>query len=144
MSRMTMEFQRMMDEMRKQRPQPSRQAEKVTERETKAAVIAATRQEVFRLDPACICGSCPPKATDEMHEVVPRSKLRGRHVAEIYNRRNCVRLSRECHALVTGVVGKGKGLHIKFRNKELGAMGPVRLKWKDGRRVIYQRKERKP
>lgn len=139
MSKMTMDFQRQMDELRSKKPLPSRQEQKGVKRQTKTDVIKVVRARVFELDRACICGGCRPSPQDEMHEVVPRSALRGRPPEEIFNVRNCVRLSRKCHAQVTGELKHGKSLVITFEDAALGASGPVRLAWAGGRAVVYTR-----
>ena len=139
MSRMAQEFQRMVDALRRKAPPASREQERAKRRRTRAQVVADARVAVFALDARCICGSCPPADTDEMHEVVPRSKLRGRPPEEIFNTRNCDRLSRRCHQLVTGTLGKGQALRIAFLDRARGAMGRTELVWKDGRRVVHER-----
>lgn len=50
-----------------------------------------------------MCAIClrPGRETDEMHEVIPRSKTRGLPPEQRFNRRNCVRLHRFCHQSVT-------------------------------------------
>lgn|SRR5678810_523747 len=138
---MAQDFQRQMDDLWGHRKTVSRAVEKEERKKTRAQVVTETRARVFALDKACICGSCKPDATDEMHEVQSRAKLRGRPPEEIFNVENCVRLSRRCHRLVTGELGKGKGLRLKFLDKR-GAMGRVELVWNSGRRVVYVRSGR--
>lgn len=139
MSKMTMEFQRQIDELRKQPSTPTRAEIKDSKKTDKNALIAAVREEVFELDPKCICGKCKPSKTDQMHEIESRAKLRNRPLKEIFNVQNCVRMSRKCHSLVTGEVGKGKGMTVKCLDAKKRAMGPIEVKWKDGRRIVYQR-----
>ena len=140
MSRMSMEFQRMIDELRSKKSTPTRDEQKIVKRQTKADVIDVVRKQVFALDAACICGVCRPSKSDEMHEIVSRSALRGKRPEEVFSVRNCVRLSRKCHGLVTGQVGKGKALLVRCLDADLGAMGPVELTWrKTGKQVVYIR-----
>jgi len=139
MSKLTMEFQRQIDELYKTKSTPTREERKTAKKEIKRDVVADTRAKVWALDVACICGACRPASTDEMHEIKSRAQLRGRPAEEIFNVENCVRLSRKCHLLVTGTIGKGKALRIVCLDEALGAMGPVELTWKNGRCVVYQR-----
>lgn len=80
---------------------PTREKTKRAARQTQADVIREVREQVFERDKRCLCGACEPVDTDEMHEIVPRSKTRGLHPRRRFNKRNCVRLSRRCHADVT-------------------------------------------
>lgn len=139
MSRMSMDFQRQMDELRKNQRTPTREERKGEKKAVKSHVIAQVRARVFELDRACICGKCKPSDKfDEMHEVVSRAQLRGRPPEDIFNVRNCVRLSRKCHLLVTGTIGKGKAITISFLDDAL-AMGRIKLTWKNGQEVVYHR-----
>jgi hypothetical protein len=138
MSRMAQAFQRQLDELRGRQPQPSRKQEKAKKDRTEAEVKTDVRAAVFALDPQCICGQCRPRDTDEMHELVPRSKTRGLPPAERFNTRNCVRLSRSCHARVTGELGKGKSMTITCMDDAKGADGAL-LVAKDGDLVTYRR-----
>lgn len=162
MSRFTMEFQRMMDELygrksggtgKKEKPveqpkvrtplkrTPLRSSPKTrARRKTEAEVIAEVRTQVFELDAACICGKCKPSVRDEMNEVVPRSKTRRMAPEERFNVYVCVRMSRKCHAMFHGEIGHGKRLKLEFLDPEQRAMGPIRGTFKDGRTFVYQRK----
>ena len=166
MSRMTMEFQKLMDEMygkskagsaakefgksartepKKAKPikrSPIRPSERTrAKNKTEAEVIAETRALVFELDPACVCGKCKPRPDDQMHEIDARSKTRGKAPEDRFNRRNCVRVSAKCHLLITGDLGKGKELRITRMSNELGADGGLMLTWKStGEMVVYRRK----
>lgn len=64
-----------------------------------AAVIAATRAQVFDRDKACraCCGSRRCFLDDQMDEIVPRSKTRGLPPEERFNTRNCIRYCAWCH-----------------------------------------------
>src|SRR5689334_4166901 len=130
MSKLALGFQRQIDRLMGRESAPSIDAEKREKRLTRNGIIAFVRRQVFELDPKCICGECKSRPGDHMHEVVPRSALRGRPPEEIFNIKNCVRLSPKCHALVTGVIGLGKALKIVFLDPALGAMGPIELTWK--------------
>ena len=120
------------------RARPRRSPAKAAKRAKEVAVIDAVRAEVFRLDRQCICGACLPSKTDEMHEIVPRSKTRGRPPEERFSVQNCVRLSRACHRKVTGDIG-GKKLEIECLSPQ-GAMGPIAVKsLVTGRTRVYRR-----
>lgn len=144
MSRLALEVERLCKEIYAGKNQPAvktRKQVKKAKRRTEAEVIAEVRGQVFELDAACICGKCRPSLKfDEMHEIVARSKTRGLPPEERFNVRNCVRLSRKCHAMVTGEIGHGKRLKLECLDAERGAMGPIRGTFKDGRTFTYQRK----
>lgn len=139
MSKLAQEMQRLADEIFKRKTAPSREDRKDEKKKTQSAVITAVRASVFNLDKACLCGKCRPAETDEMHEVVPRSKTRGLPPEVRFSTLNCVRLSRRCHAKVTGELGHGKRLTITFADPSLGANGLVTLTWKDGKSKMYRR-----
>lgn len=80
---------------------PSRDREKTDRRQTQSAVVVAVRVRVFELDPLCVVCLGVPLGTDEMHEVVPRSRTRRMDPDDRFNRRMCVRLHRTCHRDVT-------------------------------------------
>src|SRR5687767_3689487 len=130
MSRLALETERMINEMRakskRQEPvrhEPTRKQKKAEKRKAQSQVIADVRPKVFELDQACICGKCKPSVRfDEMHEIVSRAKTRGLHPEERFNIQNCVRLSRKCHAMVTGEVGHGKRLTLECLDPARGAM----------------------
>lgn len=140
MSKLAQEMQRLSDEIFKKKTPPSREDRKEQKKATEADVIDKVRAAVFVLDHSCICGRCRPSAKDEMHEVVPRSKTRGLPPEVRFNTANCVRLSRKCHAMVTGELGHGKRLKITFADPIIGANGLVTLMWKNGKTKTYQRK----
>lgn len=117
----------------------TRKQVKAVKHKDEKAVKIATHEEVWQLDPKCICGDCPPRDDDEMHEVRSRAKTRGLPPEQRFNTANCVRLSRTCHHDTTGIVGGGKKLRIEVTNDLLGANGLVMLRWKDGRIKTYQR-----
>lgn len=67
-------------------------------------MIRETRADIVIRDRRCrVCGGAFGwgEATAEMHELVPRSRLRGRPPEEIFTRENCVLLHRRCHRDVT-------------------------------------------
>jgi hypothetical protein len=143
MSRLALEVERICKEIRTRKEQPAvltRQREKAVKRKSAAAVISEVRAAVWVLDAACICGRCKPSKFDEMHELDARSKTRGRPPEDRFNVRNCVRLSRHCHAMVTGEVGHGKRLQLEVLDQTRGAMGPIRGVFKNGTVFTYQRK----
>jgi hypothetical protein len=133
MSKLAQTVQRLVDELHKRDTTPTRDVNAA------AAIIREVRAEVFRLDPACICGTCLRSVSDQMHEIIPRSKTRNQPPEVRFSTKNCVRLSPGCHAKVTGEAGHGKRLTILCEDAERGANGPVRLTWKDGRTRTYQR-----
>ena len=47
------------------------------------------------------CRVCGRTANAEMHELVPRSLLRGQSPEDIYTTANCLRLCTTCHGKVT-------------------------------------------
>lgn len=96
--------------------------ERQARRMHEADVIAAVRLQVFARDRACRCGVCPPRRDDEMHELVPRSRTRGRPPEDRFNMRVCLRLSKEYHEAVTR-----HRVRIEVVNSEVGANGPVRV-----------------
>jgi 5-methylcytosine-specific restriction endonuclease McrA len=142
MSKIAQEMQRLADEIFKKKTAPSREDRKEQKKTDEKAIIDAVRKEVFVLDSACICGRCRPSDKDEMHEVISRAKTRGLPPEVRFNTGNCVRLSRKCHAMVTGEVGHGKRLKLEFSDPILGANHPGRvlLTWKDGRTKTYARR----
>jgi 5-methylcytosine-specific restriction endonuclease McrA len=81
---------------------PTRKAEQAGKRRHKADIIRAVRVQVMQRDTACrVCGSTRDA---EMHEIVPRSILRGRAPEAIYTLHNCLRLCggpKGCHGKVT-------------------------------------------
>lgn len=85
-------------------PKPTpRKVEKARKRRHAKTVRDAATAAVFARDWNCRC--CTRLFRDEKdgerHEIVFRSKLRGRPPEEIYNTRNCCRLCHDCHELVT-------------------------------------------
>jgi 5-methylcytosine-specific restriction endonuclease McrA len=81
------------------KPIPIRQ-QKVLRRAQERAWIEQVRREVFRLDPVCVVCDVP-SPSDELHEVVPRSRTRGQPPDQRFSRQLCVRLCRICHRDVT-------------------------------------------
>lgn len=78
---------------------PTRQLEKTQKRRHRADIIRAVRLQVMQRDTACrICGRTD---SAEMHELVPRSLLRGQAPEDIYTTANCLRLCTRCHGRVT-------------------------------------------
>lgn len=77
----------------------TRAQDKQTKRVHRADHIRAIRLQVMQRDPACrVCHSTNGA---EMHELVPRSRLRGQPPEVIYTLVNCLRLCSRCHGLVT-------------------------------------------
>jgi 5-methylcytosine-specific restriction endonuclease McrA len=145
MSKLTLEVERLCRELRERlaEKRARTQDEQQAKRQKPSAIVKQVRGQVFALDRACICGHCPPsRQFDEMHELVPRSKTRGQPPAARFNVQNCVRLSRKCHAMVTGEVGFGKRLRLECLDPAKGAMGPIRGTYHDGRVFVYERKRR--
>jgi hypothetical protein len=66
-----------------------------------AALIAATRIEVFRLDPRCVICLGQGSPDDELNEFPPRSQTRGQRPEARFNRRVCMRVCRDCHQRIT-------------------------------------------
>lgn len=144
MSKLAQDVQRMCAEIYAKKPveaTPTRKKAKKAKKAVQSDVVMSVHDEVWALDPACICGSCKPAATDEMHELNSRAKTRGMAPEIRFSTKNCVRLSRKCHAMVTGEVGHGKRLKIQILDDTLGANGPLLLTWKTGKLVTYQRKQ---
>lgn len=79
----------------------SRKREKRDKKAIHRDTVAEVRAEVFRLDVVCAICLGKPHTTDEMNEVIARSKTRGLAPSMRFNRRNCVRLHRACHQQVT-------------------------------------------
>ena len=92
--------------------------ERTAKRATENEVKAVTRALVFRLDPRCVVCLGPPSADDEMHEVIPRSKTRGRPPEERFNRQVCCRLCPSDHARVTA-----NGITMAFLDSDAGVDG---------------------
>jgi|MudIll2142460700_1097286.scaffolds.fasta_scaffold32345_4 5-methylcytosine-specific restriction endonuclease McrA len=77
----------------------TRAQDKQTKRVHRADHIRAIRLQVMQRDPACrVCHSTNGA---EMHELVPRSRLRGQPPEVIYTLVNCLRLCSKCHGRVT-------------------------------------------
>jgi 5-methylcytosine-specific restriction endonuclease McrA len=108
-------------------PKPrSHRAEKRDRRAQRRAVIGAVRAELVNRDRRCrVCGGLFGwgEATAEMHELVPRSRLRGRSPEEIFNRQNCLLLHRRCHREVTE-----HRLILAPADASVGAEGRVEVK----------------
>lgn len=78
---------------------PRRRDERVQRRRHRADIIREVRAQVMARDSACrVCGRTNGA---EMHELVPRSLLRGRPPEEVYTTVNCLRLCARCHGAVT-------------------------------------------
>jgi len=81
---------------------PTRKQTSEAKRKHKADIIRAVRIQVMQRDAACrVCGSTRDA---EMHELVPRSLLRGQPPEDIYTLHNCLRLCggpKGCHGKVT-------------------------------------------
>jgi len=78
---------------------PTRAATQAAKRVHRADIVRAVRLQVMQRDTACrVCGSTHGA---EMHELVPRSLLRGRPPEEIFTLTNCLRLCSRCHGQVT-------------------------------------------
>lgn len=77
---------------------PSRHVRYDAKRKHRADIIRAVRVQVMQRDVACrVCGSTRDA---EMHEIVPRSLLRGQPPEEVYTTQNCIRLCAQCHGKV--------------------------------------------
>ena len=78
---------------------PTRKQRYEAKRKHRADIIRAVRVAVMQRDTACrVCGSTRDA---EMHEIVPRSILRGRAPEAIYTLHNCLRLCAKCHGQIT-------------------------------------------
>jgi 5-methylcytosine-specific restriction endonuclease McrA len=78
---------------------PTRKAVYEVKRKHRADIIREVRLRVMQRDTACrVCGSTRDA---EMHEMVPRSLLRGQPPETIYTTANCLRLCSNCHRAVT-------------------------------------------
>ena len=96
----------------------TRAQDKQTKRVHRADLIRAVRLQVMQRDTSCrVCGSTNGA---EMHELVPRSLLRGRPPEDIYNLVNCLRLCSRCHGQVTR-----HELTLVPASERLGANGRV-------------------
>jgi hypothetical protein len=140
MSKLAQTVQTLANAIFQQVTPPSRAEVKQAAKAQQTAWIAEVRAAVFAMDPACICGQCRRSDTDQMHEVVSRAKTRGQPIETRFNTGNCVRLSRACHAMVTGEVGHGQRLAVTFADPVLMAHGDVLLTWTDGRTRLYRRR----
>ena len=102
---------------------PTRKVRYEVKRQHKADIIRAVRVEVMQRDAGCrVCGSTRDA---EMHEIVPRSILRGRAPEAIYTTHNCLRLCggpKGCHAKVTA-----HEIRILITDPLRGADGPLRF-----------------
>lgn len=78
---------------------PTRKAEKASKRQHRADLIRAVRVQVMQRD--LVCRVCSSTRDAEMHEIVPRSLLRGQPPEDIYTLANCLRLCSRCHGKVT-------------------------------------------
>jgi 5-methylcytosine-specific restriction endonuclease McrA len=80
-------------------PKPSTKAVKAGQRKHRADIIRAVRLQVMQRDTSCrVCGSTNGA---EMHELRPRSLMRGQPPEDIYTLTNCLRLCSRCHGQVT-------------------------------------------
>lgn len=68
-------------------------------RKHRADIIRAVRLQVMQRDTSC--RSCGSTNGAEMHELTPRSLLRGQPPEDIYTLGNCLRLCSKCHGQVT-------------------------------------------
>lgn len=94
-------------------------AQRLQKRQLKNEVIRHVRALVMQRD-HCRCRVCAAVLDPEMHEIEPRSKLRGRSPEAIFNTRNCLILCRRCHSLVTR-----HDINIVAQDAEHGADGIV-------------------
>lgn len=127
---------------RRRRASSRRREREIRDRHAaQAAVIRVVRPEVFRADPVCVVCLGPARDTDEMNEVVPRSKTRGLPPDQRFHRKNCVRVHRACHRLVTE-----HRVDLAFLDPEQGVDGGLvvqRREWREAREaVVYWRKGR--
>lgn len=98
----------------------SRDEQRSEKRAHRATVIAFARAHVFSRDVGCrFCGRAG-RATDEMHEVTSRAKLRGQPPEAVFTTANCLRLCRGCHGLVTAHV-----FAASYARADLGCDGHV-------------------
>ena len=80
------------------KPVKTRRQERRAEKDHKHKVIWSVRRELIRRDPRCrVCGELLSRDS-QMHEIVFRSKLRGKAPEEIFNTKNCLLLCLSCHA----------------------------------------------
>jgi len=87
-------------------PKPrSQRLERAAKKAHRKRVIRRIREQVRLRDPRCRhCRALPRVGVEgrlEMHELQSRARLRGKAPEEIFNRRNCIMLCRECHRAVT-------------------------------------------
>jgi hypothetical protein len=116
-----------------------REHREAAERQDANAIIAATREEVFRLD--VVCGACGgrPRQTDEMHEVVSRAKTRGLPPTERFNRRVCIRLHRTCHHQTTL-----NEIRMAFLDTEAGIDGGLLIQQRGSEEITLYRRGARP
>lgn len=94
------------------------QERRTAKRQHRAAVISATRALVFARDKGCRCCQRLSRPTDQMHEIVPRSLLRGTDPEDVFTLENCVRVCRQCHAQLTAhtIRAVSTGGVVEFRS----------------------------
>lgn len=119
---------------------PSRAGARAEKRREHNAVVSETRALVFELDRVCaVCGGWP-RASDEMHEVIPRSQTRGQPIIMRFNRGNCVRLHRDCHRQVTE-----HSVELAFLDPERGVDGGLIIQRRGAQdATLYRRHEIAP
>ena len=103
------------------KPEP-RKAQKAREKRDRNAHIASVRRDVMLRDTRCRVCHQKPVTGLEMHEIVPRSQLRGKQPHEIFNTVNCIALCRDCHREVTE-----NRIDLVPASESLGANGPVEV-----------------
>ena len=78
---------------------PTRDETKATARRHRADIVRDVRLRVMQRDSSCrVCGRTD---SAEMHELTPRSLLRGLPPEQVFTTQNCLRLCTRCHARVT-------------------------------------------
>jgi len=103
---------------------PTRKQRYEAKRKHRADIIRAVRVAVMARDTACrVCGSTRDA---EMHEIVPRSILRGLAPELVFTTANCLRL---CGGIKGGCHGKVTRHEIELvaTNSSLGADGTIRV-----------------
>lgn len=121
------------------RTRRERSRQKAQQKAVEHEIIRQTRELVFALDTVCVvCGGLP-LPTDEMHEVVARSKTRGLSPLVRFSRRVCVRVHRACHRGVTE-----HRVELAFLNPLEGADGGVLIQRRGSLNVVLYRRGTAP
>jgi len=101
---------------------PTRKQTKAKRKRLEVAWIKSVREEVLKRDKACrVCGRYDTHL--HMHEIVYRSKTRGKDIEDRINTANCVMLCEQHHRQI-----HEKTLHIIIESPSMGANGKLEFK----------------